>query len=142
MAEDKEDISPIDVERDEEEGYQPPPEKSIDEILEADQVLEGLGTATSSCSGLDMRGGKCVVKSAPPFLATCPALPSLAMPCPALPCSALPCTVLHCPARFRPALPFIALHCTVLSSGGRVPPEVQGRPAGRGRGGQRDGRRG
>ena len=38
MAEDQEDISPVDVEREEEEGYQPPPEKSIDEILEADQV--------------------------------------------------------------------------------------------------------
>ena len=54
MAEDQEDISPVDVEREEEEGYQPPPEKSIDEILEADQV-PATASSHSSCCGLDMR---------------------------------------------------------------------------------------
>merc|ERR1712080_479118 len=40
MAEDNEDLTPVDVEKDEEEGYQPPPEKSIDDMLQADQVDE------------------------------------------------------------------------------------------------------
>ena len=38
MAEDQEEISPVDVEKEDEEPYQPPPERSIDELLQADQV--------------------------------------------------------------------------------------------------------
>ena len=104
MAEDKEDISPVDVERDEEEGYQPPPEKSIDEILQADQVL-GTASSPSSCCGLDMRRKTTCCKKhfafpcPKPFPAlTCPVMPYTALPwhiLSILPCPVMPCLALH-----------------------------------------------
>jgi hypothetical protein len=49
MAEDREELAAVEVEAEEEEGYQPPPQRSIDELLQADQVTR--------CSCCRPRGG-------------------------------------------------------------------------------------
>jgi len=61
MADDKEEITPVDVEKDEEEGYQPPPEKSIDELVGADQEDESLQKYKATLLGGAMAGSGTVV---------------------------------------------------------------------------------
>jgi len=61
MAEDNEDLTPVDVEKDEEEGYQPPPEKSIDDMIQADQEDESLQKYKAALLGGAVAGSGTVV---------------------------------------------------------------------------------
>jgi len=61
MAEDQEEITPVDVEKDEEEGYQPPPQKTIDELVAADQGDESLEKYKAALLGSAVAGSGAVV---------------------------------------------------------------------------------
>jgi len=68
MAEEEETLTPVDVEKEEEEeGYQPPPQKSIDQLIQADQEDESLQKYKAALLGGAIAGsGTIVVDEADP----------------------------------------------------------------------------
>jgi len=61
MAEEEETVAPVDVEHEDEPNYQPPPEKSIDDMLQADKEDESLQKYKAALLGGAVAGSGAIV---------------------------------------------------------------------------------